>query len=281
MASRDYLTREGYAFVAVSAQRVGVHATPYGLIAWSPVRYGTLDVTDGGTITDDSLCYDIFSQAVKAIRDPLGAGVNMLDGLRPKLFMAVGLSQSASRLTLYYNSIQPLHKVYDGFVLHVGGGPFRTDVGTKLIRVNTENEIVRGQADRRQPDSQVFRGWEIAGASHVEYWEVMYRMPIVTRDQLAPPNFACDRQPLSHVSNKYVLNAAYHHMVKWIEHNMPPPIAEPITVTSVSPLVIPRDAYGLVFGGIRLAEVDAPTATNTGANSTRGGSPWCSGWPGS
>lgn len=270
MASHDYVTREGYAYVTVHAQRVGIHATPYGLIAWSPVRYGTLDVTDGGTITDDSLCYDIFSQAGMAILDHHRAGVDMLGGLRPKLVIAVGLSQSASRLTLYYNSIQPLHKVYDGFVLHVGGGPFRTDVGTKLMRVNTEREIVGGQATLRQADSGVFRGWEIAGASHVDFQEVIYRMPIAARDQLAPPNVACDNQALSHVSNKYVLNAAYDHIVKWIKHNSPPPIAEPITVTSLSPLVIPRDAYGLVFGGIRLAEVDAPTATNTGANTGPG-----------
>jgi len=38
-------------------------------------------------------------------------------------------------------------------------------------------------------------------------------------------------------------------------------------VTSVSPLVIPRDANGDVFGGIRLATIDVPTATNTGVNS--------------
>ena len=54
-ASREYLTRHGYAYVGVSAQRVGVQQAPYGLTEWSPTRYGTLDVTAGGTITDDSL----------------------------------------------------------------------------------------------------------------------------------------------------------------------------------------------------------------------------------
>jgi hypothetical protein len=67
-ASREYLTRHGYTYVGVSAQRVGVQQAPYGLTVWSPTRYGTLDVTDGGTITDDSLSYDIFSQAGRAIR---------------------------------------------------------------------------------------------------------------------------------------------------------------------------------------------------------------------
>ena len=61
--SQDHLVRAGFAYVGVSAQRVGVQVPPGGLTAWSPTRYGTLDVTDNGTITDDSLSYDIFSQA--------------------------------------------------------------------------------------------------------------------------------------------------------------------------------------------------------------------------
>ncbi|MEZ5098550.1 MAG: alpha/beta hydrolase domain-containing protein [Thermoleophilia bacterium] len=46
----DAIVRAGYAWVGVSAQRVGVNA----LRAWSPARYGALDVTDGGTITNDA-----------------------------------------------------------------------------------------------------------------------------------------------------------------------------------------------------------------------------------
>lgn len=272
-ASRDYLTREGYAYVGVSAQRVGVQQPPYGLTAWSPVRYGSLDVTDGGKITNDSLSYDIFSQAGQAILNPSGARVDMLGGLRPQILIAVGASQSASRLTPYYNSVHPLHGVYDGFLLHVGGGPFRTDLRTKLLRINTEREIVAGQAAIRQPDSNVFRSWEIAGASHVDYWFMNYRGQLVARDNLAPFNFNCNRPPLSHVNNAYVLNAGYEQLVDWVKHrNRPPPIAVPIQVTSVSPSVIPRDANGLVFGGIRLSTVDVPTATNTGVN---GSSAFC------
>jgi len=38
-ASQDHLIRAGYAYVGVSAQRIGIHG-PAGLIAWSPARYG-------------------------------------------------------------------------------------------------------------------------------------------------------------------------------------------------------------------------------------------------
>jgi Alpha/beta hydrolase domain len=265
-ASREYLTRHGYAYVGVSAQRVGVQQAPYGLTEWSPTRYGTLDVTAGGTITDDSLSYDIFSQAGRAIRSQ----PELLAGLRPRILIAIGASQSASRLTPYYNSIQPLHRVYDGFLLHVGGGPFRTDISTKLLRINTEREIVAGQAAIRQPDSNIFRSWEIAGASHVDYWYMTYRQALVARDELAPFNYQCDKQPLSHVNNKYVLNAGYDQLVDWILRNRPPSVATPIVVTSVSPTVIPRDTNGLVSGGIRLATVEVPTATNDGVNGSTG-----------
>jgi hypothetical protein len=265
-ASREYLTRYGYAYVGVSAQRVGVQQAPYGLTEWSPNRYGTLDVTAGGAITDDSLSYDIFSQAGRAIRSQPA----LLAGLRPRILIAVGASQSASRLTPYYNSIQPLHKVYDGFLLHVGGGPFRTDISAKLLRINTEREIVAGQAAIRQPDSSIFRSWEIAGASHVDYWYMTYRQGLVARDELAPFNYQCDKQPLSHVNNKYVLNAGYGQLVDWILRNRPPSVATPIVVNSDSPTDIPRDSNGLVFGGIRLATVEVPTATNDGVNGSTG-----------
>src|SRR5215469_10011185 len=183
-----------------------------------------------------------------------------VDGLKARILIAVGASQSASRLTPYYNSIQPLHRVYDGFLLHVGGGLFRTDISAKLLRINTEREIVAGQASIRQPDSNIFRSWEIAGASHVDYWYMTYRQALVARDGLAPFNYQCDKEPLSHVNNKYVLNAGYAQLVDWIFRNRPPVVANPIVVTSVSPTVIPRDANGLVFGGIRLATVEVPTA---------------------
>ena len=38
-------------WVGVSAQRVGLHSAT-GLKAWSPARYGALDLTVGGTIND-------------------------------------------------------------------------------------------------------------------------------------------------------------------------------------------------------------------------------------
>ena len=71
------LFEEGYAYVAVSAQRVGVHGRaedPQGLRAWDPERYGSL------SIPSDDYSFDIFTQAADLVApgrprgdlDPMG-----------------------------------------------------------------------------------------------------------------------------------------------------------------------------------------------------------------
>ena len=44
------------ASVGISAQHVGINY----LKTWSPARYGSLDVTEGGTINNDALNWDIY-----------------------------------------------------------------------------------------------------------------------------------------------------------------------------------------------------------------------------
>ena len=170
MSTADLLMREGYAYVGVSAQRVGVQgSSPTGLTYWSPARYGTLDVTAGKVFTHDELSYDIFSQAVQAVRKP--QGVDPLGGLHAKIIIATGVSQSEVYLARYYNSVRPIVDVIDGFYLCLGGSDkLRTDIPTKAFKFNTEDDLIAlGAAGSRQDDSDHLRRWEIAGASHVSY----------------------------------------------------------------------------------------------------------------
>src|SRR5436190_3220041 len=93
----DYFIRQGWAYVGVGVQRAGIVTAGTGLRAWNPSRYGTIDVTQGGTLNDDSLKYDIFSQAGQAVLHP--AGVDPLGGLPGRqLLIATGDSQSTSNL---------------------------------------------------------------------------------------------------------------------------------------------------------------------------------------
>jgi len=204
--SWEHIVQNGYAWVGVSAQRVGVHGFPppsdnYALKAWSPARYGSLDVTVGGTITNDALCYDIYSQAAQAIRSP--SGIDPMGGLRVNLVLAVGASQSAGRLSIYHNAIHPLHNVVDGFYLLVGGADLRTDLDVKVMQYLSETDLRAGPG-RRMVDSDHFRSWEVAGSAHSSYASDVYRTPLVLRDfgtEVYPPD--CDAPPYSRVRGYY------------------------------------------------------------------------------
>ena len=117
----EYLLREGYAVAVVSAQRVGVER----LKTWSPQRYPGLSVdvnkcnplgtpVPSGTslCTGDPLSYDIFAQITQALKDNVKGRAAPMPSLRIKDTIAIGQSQSAGRLTIYYNTIQPLHNVF-------------------------------------------------------------------------------------------------------------------------------------------------------------------------
>ena len=105
LQSHDYWMRSGYVWVGVSAQRVGVEA----LKVWNARRYGSLDVTDGGTITNDDLSYDVFAQAAQAVRSAGGRpGVDLLGGLRFSACLRPATRNPPSRLATYVNSVHPL-----------------------------------------------------------------------------------------------------------------------------------------------------------------------------
>lgn len=272
MASHPHFLREGYAFVGVSAQRVGVHQAGSGLRSWSPIRYGTLDVTAGGTILNDALSYDIFSQAAQAIRHP--GAVDPLGGLPVQWILATGASQSQGRLVTYHNSIHPLAGVFDAFLLYIGiGGRLRTDLDVKVFKVDTETDVLfLGEAAARQPDSDRLRTWEVAGTSHVGFDWFGFRLELVLRDGLPIPDpSVCTRPALSRVPTGTVLNAVYDHLVRWLAASTPPPLAPPIEVVALGPpVVVARDSFGNALGGIRLSQHAVPTAVNTGANSGPG-----------
>ncbi|MFL6663335.1 MAG: alpha/beta hydrolase domain-containing protein [Rhizobacter sp.] len=277
-SSSAHFMRSGYAYVGVSAQRVGIHQAGTGLKSWGPTRYAALDVTSGGTVNDDSLSYDVFAQAAKAIGAP--KGVDPLGGLPGRrTLIASGVSQSEGRLVSYYNGIEPLHKLFDGYYLFLGlGGQLRTDLDVKVLKINTENDVLLlGEARARQNDSDRLRTWEVAGASHVSYPSTLVRAPILQRDALPPINPACDKPALSHVPVGNVLIPGYDHLVRWVQGGTPPPTSPRIELETVgtpapnaTPAVARRDARGNALGGIRLAEIAVPTATNTGVNSGSG-----------
>ncbi|MBD5785781.1 hypothetical protein IF650_06265 [Cellulosimicrobium terreum] len=273
--THEHLVREGYAWVGISAQRAGVHSAT-GLRTWSPNRYGTLDLTDGGTVTDDSLSYDVFSQAVEAVRDPEGTAP--LGPLEAERVVATGHSQSAGRLRTYVNSVDPLADVVDAVVLHGGGASIRDDIDTPVFKLNSETDLginLLG-AGERQPDSDLLRTWEVSGASHGDWKLITDYGRLRIRDVGSAPGGypgtpqTCDQPSGSRVPQHMVQGTVYDHVAAWVGDGTLPPSAAPIELTDGTPPTVGRDELGLGLGGIRLAQQDVPTRLNSGANAGPG-----------
>ncbi|HSV83840.1 MAG TPA: alpha/beta hydrolase domain-containing protein [Ramlibacter sp.] len=290
-AARDLLLREGYAYVGVSAQRVGVEA----LRKWNPARYGSLSVAASNTdpqngalldppagpvaVGGDVLAWDVFSQVGAAVRTRQSP---LLPGYDVQRVIAAGESQSASRLVMYHNAIQPLHNIYQGFLLYDRGGTVRTDTSVKLLAVGTEFTSTTSGAP--QPDDAHRRWWEIAGASHVSLGEMDYLDPMVQRDGVlrAPNGQAlsltgavaagnCQVTPIwSRVPNAAVVMGALSALNSWIKTGTEPAKVDRLVMDSAGKLA--RDSSGRVAGGLRTAAYDAPMSRNTGVN---GGGGFC------
>jgi hypothetical protein len=282
------LYEAGFAWVSVSAQRVGVHGydpafhTPLppgkGLVQWDPARYGSL------SIPGDSLSYDIFTQGGRAVGPHRMGKVDPMGGLKVRKLIAIGASQSGYRLVSYINGVQKTDNVFDALMPLVFAGRsapwvdatpnaslsapqarIRDDLSAKVFGVDSETEAL-AYAAVRQPDTDSFRYWEIAGASHGAT-EQEARIKLITdRDGVTLP----DDSPPMHTSDVMWVptsDAAIRHVHRWITEGAAPPIQPKIEVetTGASP-AIKRDRYGNALGGVRLPDMDVPIAQTLGSS---------------
>jgi hypothetical protein len=265
--AREHILRSGYAWVGVSAQRAGVHASGTGLRDWSSERYGTLDLTADSTLLQDELAYDVFTQAAAAASG--SAPGRLLGPASPRLVLATGHSQSANRLSAYHDRVHPISRVIDGFLLHGGGGRLALDVDAKVFKINAETDLrAMGQAARRQADSDDLRTWEVAGTSHVDEYYIAHLAELQRRDLGAALTVACDEPAKSRIPFRYALHAAYDHLTAWVADGTPPPRAPPIDILRFEPEIrLVRDSLGNATRGIQLPDHAVPVALNSGRNS--------------
>lgn len=301
MAHRE-IVRAGYAYVAVSVQKVGIDGgasllgMDMSLKAQDPARYGSLHHPG------DAFAYDIFSQAGELVRD---RGDGILGGLHPQHVIGIGESQSAMFLTTYVNAVDPLARVYDGFLVHSRFGPaapldgvsliegldsssvsqeaveFRPDLRVPLLAVITETDLFGhvplGYYSARQPDNEWLRVWEIPGAAHADNYTIQVA-PIDSGSApladivaaYAPTNMLMGQQ-LDHYINfgpqhHYVVQAAIAALDGWVRTGEPAPSAAPIAVGETEPRHPILDANGLAEGGIRTPWVEVPIARTSGVS---------------
>jgi Alpha/beta hydrolase domain len=86
------------------------------------------------------------------------------------------------------------------------------------------------------------------------------------------PPLGC-AQRINSAPQRYVVDTAIHDLARWASGGRPPPRA-PRIATSGEPPTIERDEFGNARGGIRLPQLEAPTATLSGEPG--GGPGFCS-----
>ena len=292
MAHRE-MVRAGYAYVAVSVQHVGVEGgenlmgIDMSLKSQDMQRYSSLHHPG------DAYAYDIFSQAGQLARRP-----EILRGLGAERVIALGESQSALFLTTYINAVDPLARVYDGFLVHSRFGPtapldggsifevldgnssqavaFRPDLRVPLVTIITETDLFGGRRQgyhsARQPDNRQLRVWEIAGAAHADNYTIQVAPIDSGFAELADivaayaPTNTLMGQELDHCINfapqhHFVLQAALSRLHDWVRMDRPAPSGRPIEMAGEQPVL---DEHGLARGGVRTPWVDVPIARTSG-----------------
>ncbi len=273
---KEFLIREGYAYVGVSAQDGGVSRAPHGIKLVFPKRYGTLDLTAGGTVTDASLNFDIYSQAGAAIkRVP-----EVLGGLKYTTVIAAGQSQSAGRMGPYLNGVHNRAPIYDAALLTVNNQKMRADLTIPVIKVLSETERFNS---RTEPDLPKVRVWNVAGSTHSEQYSLLSRAAFLQRDLKLEAVDTCETPARSRVEIRYVYNAATDALARWVTSGKEPAHAPALEFDEAAAPVpqgrgggrgdgaapnmvqpLKRDAHGNIMGGIRLAEIAAPVALESG-----------------
>jgi hypothetical protein len=280
------LLAEGYAYVGVSAQRTGIEpgglgipipgVPPEGLAPlkeWDPQRYGEL------SHPGDPWSYDIFDQATRAAIEP-GKDAP-LHGLRPTHLIAAGESQSASRMATYVNAIQPITKMFDGFLIHSRGAStapldedapnqppsivhLRTDLDVPVLQFETETDLdFLGFAKARQDDTDHLITWELAGASHVDQATLDYGIEAAqqwAKGATIDLSASCGR--INEGPQQDVVQTAFHGLAAWVAGGDPPARSPRIELDAQGEIV--RDADGIAVGGIRTPAVDVPISVLTG-----------------
>ncbi len=193
--------------------------------------------------------------------------------------IAAGESQSAFALVTYFNGVQPLTQAFDGFFVHSRGAVglplvapgkyadiagslggtatiLRTDQNVPVLDIQTETDVasILDSYAARQPDTDRFRLWEVAGTAHADA-------------HLVGPSakFIDCGVPINNGPMHIVAKAALRALTTWMTTGKAPVIAPRIDVIPGATPQIRRNADGIALGGIRTPPVDVPVATLSGA----------------
>jgi hypothetical protein len=291
MLAHTQLLRRGHAWAGVSAQRAGIEGgglvNSFHLKVAHPERYAVL------SHPGDAWSFDIFSQAGRAL-----AASGLLPartGTPAARLLASGHSQSGAFLVTYVNAIDPVAAVFDGFLVHgrTGAGAaldtgfrpgastqavgerIRDDLRVPVIVLQTETDVtLLGSGLAQQPDGELLRNWEIAGAAHADTYLLFAsgqddgELPAGRLAELMRPttDILMGRTALpvnSGPQHHYVECAAFEALDAWVAGRAKPPSAARLEPTADG-RDLHRDDLGIATGGIRTPWTDVPVAVLSG-----------------
>ena len=187
----------------------------------------------------------------------------------------------------YINIAHQKDRVFDGFLLTVhwglcppppdvslvesfeltpefkfkGSSQIRDDGGVPILVVNSESETMMVSMVR-QPDSDTFRFWEMAGTAHGGGESAEAMTAVLVRDGIS------EGLPVVEGRNTivwdYIARAGLERLVEWIDANAPSVVIPPISLDESG---IARDDVGNALGGVRLPDVVVPLAVHAGMKS--------------
>ncbi len=263
--------RDGYAYVHVSAQAAGLCCTPLTPQVWDPVRYAEL------SHPGDAYAFDIFSQIAQALRAPVG--IDPMGGLPVAHVIAMGQSQSASRLYSYVSEVHARDRVIDAFLIQSGGGK----VYAEPPEVPVIHLLSDAEASPEEPTLHPnYRLWEVAGSAHQDLW-VGYHQEL---GQAGRVTVDAPRQPASADEDLHQLTANYgeqpdpglgvciaagtafpmrfavmaglHQLRRWVSAGVP--ARQPPRYEFDARGMLARDDLGNARGGLRYPPIDVPVA---------------------
>jgi len=275
------LYEEGFAYVSASVQMNGLYGfaeDPKGLTVWDAARYGSLHMVDDGQ------SYDIFTQIGRAVgkNRPTG-GLDPMAGFAVEKVIAVGASQSGSRVLSYTNGVQPMEATFDAVIPAICAGRgtdfasesahekedgkttvrnvptrVREDINCKVFVLNTQTEA-NTLGKLAQPDTSSIVSWQITGAAHLPTERMAAVAAQCVRDGMAGYG-SYTQEKLAPVDWTLAYEAALVGLIRWIDGGAPLPTIAPMA--SINMLFgYWKDKQGNAKGGVRLPEISVPLAS--------------------
>ena len=281
LPSAEYFAREGIVYIGVTTS--GNQAIPFltggcgGLNPPCGSRYASLGMSDNGQE------YEMVNQLATALKTN-GGPLPGAFGPVERVFMTGQSQQGGSVIThageFHFANLDGYFFMGASSARAISSGAPRlqgderrvpTDLPVPVYRGSSEGDVGSGSTRQKDRDTSKFASFrliEVPGTSHNPIHKVEI-FPFV------PLSFFCVNTPFSladgPVFGSYVWNAMWENMRIQVDEGIKPPKAPRITIKKG---VIQRDMFENAKGGVRLPEMDVPTASYFSPNNQ--GKPLCS-----